>query len=81
MLILSRSALPLSSMEFTDFGKAFHFATLVGNFQTLRSTGFDHDPPFVLEPDFTGTNVAWVVGIDIRTCTFRRITSTWTGKA
>jgi hypothetical protein len=44
--------------------EAFHFATLVGNFQTLRSNGFDHDPPFVLEPDFTGTNVAWVVGID-----------------
>jgi hypothetical protein len=44
--------------------EAFHFATLVGNFQTLRSTGFDHDPVFLFEPDFTGTNVAWVVGVD-----------------
>jgi hypothetical protein len=46
------------------FTEAFHFTALVANFQTLRTTGFDQDPPFVLEPDFTGTNVAWVVGID-----------------
>ena len=44
--------------------EAFNFATLLANFRTLRATGFDRDPPFVLEPDYTGSNVAWVVGID-----------------
>ena len=44
--------------------ETFHFTTLAANFQTLRSSGFNQDPPFVLEPDFTGTNVAWVIGID-----------------
>ena len=44
--------------------ESFHFTTLVANFQTLRSVGFNPDPPFVLESDFIGTNVAWVVGID-----------------
>ncbi len=44
--------------------EAMYFTTLVANFQTLRSTGFDHEPPFVFEPDYTGSNVAWVNGID-----------------
>jgi hypothetical protein len=44
--------------------EAFHFANLLSNFKVLRSTGFDHDPPFLLEPDYTGPLVAWVVGID-----------------
>ena len=40
------------------------FASLVANFKTLRSTGFDVDPPFVFEPDYTQSLVAWVVGVD-----------------
>jgi alpha-ketoglutarate-dependent taurine dioxygenase len=44
--------------------ETIHFETLVINFRVLRSTGFTHDPPFVFEPDYTGTLVAWVVGID-----------------
>ena len=44
--------------------EALHFATLIANFRTLRSTGFDQDPPFVLEPDHTGLTQAWVIGID-----------------
>jgi hypothetical protein len=42
--------------------EAFHFTTLVQNFRVLRSTGFDQDPPFVFEPDNTGTDVAQVDG-------------------
>jgi hypothetical protein len=44
--------------------ESFFFTTLVANFQTLRSAGFALDPPFVFEPDYTGTLVAWVVGVD-----------------
>ena len=43
--------------------EAIHFETLIVNFRVLRSTGFTHDPPFVFEPDYTGTLDAWVVGI------------------
>ena len=56
---INMDATPLEIMT-----EAIHFTTLVANFGTLRSTGFDHDPPFVLEADFTGTDVAWVVGVD-----------------
>jgi hypothetical protein len=44
--------------------EAFAFANLLGNFKTLRSAGFDHDPTFVFEPNYTGSNQAWVVGVD-----------------
>ena len=35
--------------------ETIHFETLVISFSVLRSTGFTHDPPFVLEPDYIGT--------------------------
>ena len=45
--------------------ESIHFGgTLVPNFRALRSAGFNNDPPFVFEPDYIGTLVAWVVGID-----------------
>lgn len=53
------AALPDIPAETIIFG-----GTLVPNFRKLRSTGFDVDPPFVFEPDYTGSLVAWVVGID-----------------
>jgi hypothetical protein len=43
--------------------EAVHFVTLLSNFKTLRSVGFDHDPPFMFEPDSTRIDVAWVEGI------------------
>ena len=43
---------------------AFQFANLLANFKTLRTAGFNADPPFVFEPDDTRTNVAWVNGVD-----------------
>lgn len=44
--------------------EAFRFAELVANFKTLRTSGFDLDPTFLFEPDYTGPLVAWVVGVD-----------------
>jgi hypothetical protein len=45
--------------------ESIHFSgTLVPNFRVLRSAGFNNDPPFVFEPDYIGTLVAWVNGID-----------------
>lgn len=44
--------------------EALHFGSLVANFQTLRSSGFNQDPPFLFEPDYTGSLQAWVIGID-----------------
>lgn len=44
--------------------EAFQFTSLVANFRTLRTTGFNADPTFVFEPDDTRTNVAFVNGVD-----------------
>ena len=44
--------------------EAIFFAGLLADYKKLRSPGFDQDPPFVLEPNYTGSNQAWVVGID-----------------
>jgi hypothetical protein len=44
--------------------EAFFFAGLLADYKKLRSPGFDQDPPFVFEPNHTGSNQAWVVGID-----------------
>ena len=61
--------------------ETIHFEALVINFSVLRSTGFTHDPPFVLEPDYIGTPVAGSSASTIRAYISRRITSTWTAKA
>ncbi|MDT0347617.1 hypothetical protein [Streptomyces litchfieldiae] len=42
--------------------QAFNYANLVAEFKTLRSAGFDSDPTFVFEPDYTGPLQAWVIG-------------------
>lgn len=44
--------------------EAFFFASLVADYKKLRSLGFDQDPPFVFEPNHTGSNQAWVIGVD-----------------
>jgi hypothetical protein len=44
--------------------EAFAFGELLENYKKLRSPGFDQDPSFVFEPHYTGSNQAWVEGID-----------------
>lgn len=44
--------------------EAFHFSALLSNFQTLRSKGFDENPTFKFEPDYTGHYGAFVEGVD-----------------
>jgi LGFP repeat len=45
-------------------GNGGRYANLVADYTKLRDPGFLQDPPFVFEPDHTGSNQAWVVGID-----------------
>jgi hypothetical protein len=44
--------------------EALQFANLLAEFKKLRSSGFGQDPPFVFEPNHTGSFQAWVDGVD-----------------